>query len=176
MTAAPDIYQAIAAREKASRKEAERLLEEKSRELYRKNTQLEETNALLTEIMAVAPNGILLCTEDFLVREANAASARLLECSRADLAGRRLNAIFPNVERQLRRLGDGEFFIEQHDALSNNQRAFPVEIRGYAGLVGADSGYLVFFHDISKRLYAEQQRKQIEQQVDEARRLEAIGA
>lgn len=183
MSSNPDILKAIAAREKASRQEAERLLDEKSRELYAKNlelgqsaSELKSANSLFWEIMKVAPNGILLCGDDFVINSVNPACARKLNADGSDMKGRLLKEFFPDIAAHLPSDQDGEFIIDRLEAKRACGDDFTVEIRGFAGPINEDIRYLVFFHDISGRLQREAQRKQVEQQVDEARRLEAIGA
>ncbi|MEO1243346.1 MAG: ATP-binding protein [Pseudomonadota bacterium] len=179
----PDILKAIAAREKASRQEAERLLDEKSRELYAKNlelgqsaSELKSANSLFWEIMNVAPNGILLCGGDFVINSVNPACERKLNAEGSDMKGRPLTEFFPDIAAHLPSDQDGEFVIDRLEAKRACGDDFTVEISGFAGPINKDIRYLLFFHDISGRLQREAQRKQVEQQVDEARRLEAIGA
>ncbi len=178
-----EIYKAIAEREKASRLEAERLLEDKARLLYQQHealekvaTDLKTANNLFTEIMAVAPDGIVLCAQDLSILNTNSACEHALDSQQADLAGRRLNEFFPAIEEKIPPDYSGDFFIERIDARRPTGETFPAEIRGFAGPISGDVQYLLIFHDISRRLRAEDQRKQVEQQMDEARRLEAIGA
>ncbi len=177
-----DLYKAIAEREKASRKEAERLLEEIGRMLYDKNQTLESTarelqtaNNLLSEVMAVAPDGILLCSVDLTVRVGNTACQRHFGCDIAEIVGRQLSDFFPDAER----IADhraGEFAFDRFTAQRADGAAFPVELRGYAGRINDQVSYLLTFHDITTRLAEEERRNDLEAQISEARRLEAIGA
>ena len=178
-----DLYKSIATRERESRAEAERLLEQKSRELYKKNIELEETagelssaNSLLSKIMRVAPDGILLCSEEFAILDVNATCEKKLECERSTLIGSSIEEFFPSITTNLKGLVKGEFFIDQMDAVLPSGEALSVELRGHVGFISDNAKYLLFFHDITKRLLAQDQRKRVEKQVDEARRLEAIGA
>lgn len=182
MNSEAEICKEIAAREIASRKEAELRLESKSRELSEKNRELEAVakrmsaaNSLLSEIMAVAPNGILLCSADFTVTEINPACLRKIGYSESEVIGRNIDRFFPEISACLKSL-NGEFFLEKLKASRKKSEAFTVEIRGFAGEIGTEFRYLLFVHDITKRLQREDRRKQIEQTIDEARRLEAIGA
>ena len=178
-----DLYKSIASRERASRAEAERLLEQKSRDLYDKNVELEKTalelssaNSLLSKIMGVAPDGILLCSENFVILNVNETCEKKLECTRSDLIGSNIDEFFPGCANALKNIQSGEFFIEQVAASQPSGRTFPVELRGHVGFISEDAKYLLFFHDITSRLQSQEHRKQVERQVDEARRLEAVGA
>ncbi|WP_306251081.1 ATP-binding protein [Parvularcula sp. IMCC14364] len=176
-------YEAIARREKAGRKAAETLLESKSRELYnkhvelQKNTeQLEYSNSILSGIMATVPDSIILCTKEFVVEGVNKAAEDLLQVSAADIHGIHLDSILSGLGSRLEDLQQGHFLFEQEYVKSGGSFTVPVEVRGYKGPVGSNIHYLLVFNDISTRLKAEKARTQMAQQIDEARRLEAIGA
>ena len=177
------LYKSIAARERASRTEAEKLLEKKSHDLYKKNAELEKVaedlrsaNSLLSKIMGVAPDGIILCSDDFVILNVNATCEKKLTYKKSDLIGAVLEDVLPGVTERLIEIANGEFFIEQTDAMRPSGESIPVELRGHVGFISDNAKYLLFFHDITNRLQALEERKQVEQQVDEARRLEAIGA
>ncbi|WP_428409379.1 sensor histidine kinase [Hyphococcus sp.] len=173
----------IVAREKEARKQAEQLLEEKTNELYAKTTQLEKASdsyksvyTLLSEIMDVAPDMIITCDEKFRILSGNAMAQRHLRQNEQALKKRTIDDFLPGLSAELKRRRPGPFFIENRRAARHNGDSFPVDVRGYVGPIGEQIRYLVFFHDISQRVNAEQKRKQTESQMDEARRLEAIGA
>lgn len=173
----------IVEREKARRKAAEDLLQQKTNELYTKTVELEASAdkfksvyTLLSEIMDVAPDMIVTCDDDFRIRSGNAAAQRHLRQNEKALQKRTIDDFLPGLSAELRRRRTGHFFIENRRAARHNGDSFPVDIRGYVGPIGENIRYLVFFHDISQRVNAEQKRKETENQVDEARRLEAIGA
>jgi signal transduction histidine kinase len=134
---------------------------------------------LLSEIMAVAPNGIMLCSADLVVRKANPAALEKLRCNKDSVIGQPLANFFPNADTFAPGGQIGPFVYERGDAKTGrrgNGEEFPVEIRGFYGPIGDRIRCIVFFHDISRRVQAEEARKQFSQQIDEIRRLEAIGA
>ncbi|WP_370334923.1 ATP-binding protein [Parvularcula marina] len=183
MTENIDLYKSIAAREKASRKEAERLLEEKSRELFSQQEALEvstahlkKTATLLSEIMRVAPDGVYMISSSLKLHDCNAAATEQLKMSRGEMCGHEAEEYFPGITRVLADAGDGYFSLEQFRVRSADGSSFPAEVRGYHGPIGSERIYLLFVHDIAKRVASEKKRTRIEQQLDEARRLEAIGA
>ena len=178
-----EIYRQIAERERAGRLEAERLLEIKAAQLFEKHEALEystreliESNTLLSEIMMVTPNGILLCMDDFTICDANEAALRMLNCKQGQLSGKPLAAYFPGLPYELGKCEEGEFHFDAITANPVEKPDFPAELRGYVGKISHNIRYLLFFYDISKRINSEKRRKEVEQQIDEARRLEAIGA
>ncbi|MEZ5894634.1 MAG: ATP-binding protein [Parvularculaceae bacterium] len=173
----------IIKREKESRRHAEQLLEQKSRELFDKTAELEKAankfksvNTLLSEILSVAPDIIITCHGDFTIHGCNRAGETALGLSENALISRSVDDFLPGLSADLKKRGVGPFFLENRRACGVNGDSFPVEIRGHVGPIGDNINYLVFFHDISHRLNADDKRKKMEQQVDEARRLEAIGA
>ena len=134
---------------------------------------------LLSEIMAVAPNGIMLCSTDLTVKMANPAALTKLRCDKDAVIGRPLSDFFPQAEEFAPDGQHGAFVYERGDATTGRRadgEEFPVEIRGYYGPIGDRIRCIIFFHDISRRILAEEQRKQVSHKVDEIRRLEAIGA
>lgn len=173
----------IVEREKKARREAEYLLELKTKALTDKTTELEHSAnkfksvyTLLSEIMAVAPDMIITCFEDFRIHGGNAAAERHLGQSEKQFRGRSVDDFLPGLSADIKKRSPGPFFIESRRACSHNGDSFPVDIRGYIGPISDNIRYLIFFHDISQRLVAEEKRKSMEGQIDEARRLEAIGA
>ena len=180
-----EIYKAIVARERASRQEAERLLEEKSLALFLKNNQLEANaaeirtaNATLREVMSAVPDGIILCTDLFDIVDLNDAAEKKLERKKHALLGEQVLRFFPRLSDYItdKCESDGTFIIQNTLAKTADGAPFPVEIRGFSGKLGGKKSVLLLFHDISRRLEAEAQQRKIEQQFDEARRLEAVGA
>ncbi len=173
----------IVEREKTARKAAEDLLEKRTRELTTKSEELERSatkfrsvNALLSEIMMVAPDMIITCFEDFSIHGGNASAQRILGRSDKDFLDRSIDDFLPGLSADLKKRPNGPFFIENRRACRHSGETFPVEIRGHVGPIGDNIRYLLFFHDITRRLSANDKRKVMEQQMDEARRLEAIGA
>jgi PAS domain S-box-containing protein len=176
-------FERIAARERASREEAEQLLEEKSLELYYKNKELTDaarkltqTHSILGEVMASVPDAIITCTEEFHIRLANKAASELLSVSDDILSNSYVHEYLPNIRTHLKNQDDGVFLIDQCVAKAANGTEIPVEIRGRKGYIGKKSSYLFVIHDITARLKAETHREQIRKQLDESQRLEAIGA
>ncbi|MFC2953115.1 sensor histidine kinase [Marinicaulis aureus] len=173
----------IVEREKARRKAVEELLAQQADELEDKSAELETASnmfksvyTLLSEIMDVAPDMIITCFEDFKIHGGNAAAQRHLGQNERALKKRTIDDFLPGLSAELKRRRPGPFFIDNRRACRHNGDSFPVDIRGYVGPIGENIRYLVFFHDITQRVSAEEKRKEIENQVDEARRLEAIGA
>lgn len=171
------------ARETEAREAAEYMLKLKQRELVEKTAEIEKTAhkfkhvyTLLSEIMAVAPDMIITCNKDFTIHGSNPAAERSLGVRGPTLISHSIDDFLPGLSADLRRRPVGPFFLEERRCCGRNGETFPVEIRGHVGPIGDKIHYLLFFHDITRRLCADDKRKKMQQQVDEARRLEAIGA
>lgn len=177
-----ELYEAIANRERASRKEAERLLDVRSLELYDKSQNLEKSRdklgsmaSLLSHIMTSAPDCIFTCSNEFIIKGVNRTTEDRFNVAEFDLVGTSIDRIFPGLSKKIGNLPDGRFSLDDLDAHADTQDVFPVEIRGRAGKIYEDVKYVLFARDISDKKKAEEKTKLIEQQVNEARRLESIG-
>lgn len=173
---AEQLLHAALEREKASRQAAEQLLERSSRELYRRNHELQQSAHLLTEILAAAPDGIVACTSDLRIMMANDMAAQQAGLARRDLVGGAIDALSVEAAHALRSAPIGLFQFDEVQIRRADGGVLPVEIRGRKGEVAADFQYLLVIHDITQRLKTRARREEIERQVDEARRLESIGA
>ena len=177
------IYKAIVARERASRQEAERLLEEKARELYDKSrdlerfaAELEEANKLFSRIMDLAPNGVILLGEDFCVRAINRGGALKFVLRPRRAVGTPIEALMPGLAARLKAMPQGNFHLDTQEARRPDGTSFMTEIHGHVGQISEDVRCLLVVHDITNRLARKERERQIKEQMDEARRLEAIGS
>jgi len=177
-----ELYEAIATRERASRKEAERLLDAKSLELYDKSKNLEnsrdklgEMASLLSHIMTSAPDCIFTCSNECQITGVNRTTEERFDTTEAELVGKTIDSIFPGLSAKLKDLSDGRFALEGLVAKADKIDAFPVEIRGKSGKVYGNVKYVLIAQDVTEKKKAEENAKLIEQQINEARRLESIG-
>lgn len=174
---------AFAKKEQLRRLEVEKMLGEfrqalsdRDAELEASATALTSTKTLLYEIMTAAPKGIILCTPDFIIRELNPAGGRKLGGRVEDIIGRSLDEFFPEASKFLASKGDGEFSLDALNANDLSGSPITVEVQGFAGAFTSEFRYLLLFRDITDKLKEHERRRLFEQQIDEARRLEAIGA
>jgi len=158
------------------------LLDVKSLELYDKSQTLEKSRdklgsmaSLLSHIMTSAPDCIFTCSNEFIIKGVNKTTEDRFDVTESDLVGTSIDDIFPGVSKKLENLSDGRFSLENLEAHPEKQDVFPVEIRGRAGKIYEDVKYVLFARDITDKKQAEEKAKLIEQQVNEARRLESIG-
>ncbi|OFW99565.1 MAG: hypothetical protein A3E78_00225 [Alphaproteobacteria bacterium RIFCSPHIGHO2_12_FULL_63_12] len=174
---------AFAKKERLRRLEAEKLLGEfrkalsdRDAELEASATALTSTKTLLYEIMTAAPKGIILCTPDFIIRELNPAGGRKLGGRVEEIIGRSLDEFFPEASKFLSSKGDGEFSLDALKANDLSGSPITVEVQGFAGAFTSEFRYLLLFRDITDKVKEHERQRLFEQQIDEARRLEAIGA
>lgn len=178
-----DLYKGISARERASRKAAEKLLEEKSLQLYEKNERVEKAkrdllslNMHLTNIMASAPDGIITCSQNLKILNLNQTAAKQIDMTVKDLIGQPISAFIPDLSKKIIEQNSKTFEIEDIAILKPNGKTFRAEIRGSLSKRGKEVYFVLFVHDITNRLAARKEREQMHLQFDETRRLEAIGA
>jgi len=177
------LLQDISARERASRKAAETLLEEKSLQLYEKNQRVEKgrqavefLNMHLINITSSSPDGIITCSMQLKVLTINATTARQLKLAAADIKGQPLERFIPGLREKIIEQKKKNFEILETRVHRQDGSEFIADIRGSLSLRGKEKYIVLFVHDISRRLAARHEKKQMESQYDEARRLEAIGA
>lgn len=177
------ICEQIAKRERLSRKEAERLLEVKALELYEKTLNIERTKAevealndLLMNVMVSAPDGIVTCNRDFGIQAINLTAERQLGYLPSELIEQPIDLILPGFRQSVTNACSTIFKFDALKAKNSNGGSFIAEVRGTRNGQDDATYYVLFIHDITKELQAQKELKMHEQQIDEARRLEAIGA
>jgi signal transduction histidine kinase len=172
-------------RERTARKEAERLLDEKSRELYVANQQLqqafrqleakaEQTRAFIEHM----PVGVIIATEDGVVETLNQLAqqkfvtppnvvqawpvAKFLPFLAAD--GAMKNASLFDPLKPVQAIG-----------VADSGREFPCEVvAAHLGELG-DRRTIWMVRDITNRVEAEQRRAQLEAELRQAQKLESLG-
>jgi len=97
--------QRMLTRERAAREAAERLLEQKSHELYEVNQKLRATSAThqreayyLQTILDVARDGIMTLTSDGFIEKANASAASIFKCKAESLVGRSVSDLVETTD------------------------------------------------------------------------------
>lgn len=183
MEARIKLLQDMSARERASRKAAEKLLEERSLQLYEKNQRVEKglreveyLNMHLTNITSSSPDGIITCSTQLEVLNINATTARQLKVTGADIKGQSLERFIPGLRKKIIEQKKRSFEILETRVQRLDGSEFIADIRGSLSVRANEKYIVLFVHDISHRLAARHEKKQMEAQFDEARRLEAIGA
>jgi len=173
-----------AERERRARKEAERLLDEKSRALYMANKDLESAHAAqksaadqLRAILERMPNGVIITGADGTVEHINFSAQQMFGSTPSLARKQRLDRFLPQLETAAP--GGSGSIIDAPDpvhtiAQRSDGTQFPVEVS--AAVAGSQSQTTVWMvRDITNRVIQEQRRRQLESQLSQAQRLESLG-
>jgi two-component system NtrC family sensor kinase len=170
------------AREIASRKEAERLLEVKSLELFIKNQELESSSLdlldhveLISTVIDAVPHIVLTCDEGYIIEMANSASAKLLGYPPERLVGHHVNEFLPSYGIYRRELEMESFLIPELAVRKSDGNVIQCELRGRRTKVKDKPFVVMVISDTSARKAAETLKERVYKQLYESRRLEAIG-
>ena len=171
-------------REVTGRKEAERLLEAKSLELYEKNLQLADYSKQLEEalehmsaVMASAPDVIITCNRELVVENISDACREVLGYSPGELIGTKLDAIIPTLASDRasspppRGQADSPLMARRKSG-----ETVEVELREKTTSIRNRALHVYVMQDVTARNKAQRLNDKISRQLHEARRLEAIGA
>jgi PAS domain S-box-containing protein len=178
-----DYLQRRLTREIASRKEAERLLEVKSLELFVKNQELQSSSLdllehveLISTIIDSVPHIVLTCDENFIIEMANSASAKLLSYPPDHMVGHHIDEFLPSYANHRRDMELETFFIPDLATRRSDGNLIQSELRGRRTWVKHKPFVVMVISDISARKAAEAMKEKVHKQLYESRRLEAIGA
>lgn len=152
-------------REKNARTQAEKLLEEKSSQLYAANLQLknrvlEESTKFkreeekFTALFHYSKDGIILHGEDGKVIDANQTICELLGTSADKLAGRHITSLIPNrsgslLKKSLREINQKGNTRFECDLLDSNNNNIPVEVSATRFQVGNRTIFQGIVRDIT---------------------------
>ncbi len=138
------------------------------------------------DLFAFAPDAILIVTQEGVITDANERALDLFGYSRDELTGRPTTGLMPAelrpvlVERLQRYLTDPQPVAMGRAApglfaLSKSGRRFPIDIS--LSPLRSDQGLLVVsaIRDISAQIRAAEQQQQIETQLRQAQKMEALG-
>lgn len=182
--AAPYLERRLA-REILNRKEAEKLLEAKSLELYNKNIQLqdyskqlEEALEYLSAIMASVPDVIITCDSDLVMENVSNACEDILGYTSSELRGMTLDRIIPSLAGMFSSdpVPNDSDVASPLVALTKTGDAIEIELREKTAWIKGRPFHVYTIQDVTARNRALHLNKQISQRLNEARRLEAIGA
>ncbi len=183
-----EILSARLEREKSAREQAEELLESKSRSLYQTNQALEKVaenlegqrqqlNTILDHTFA----GILLVNDRMNVIQSNKSANEMFGLKQDDLLDLKVFDLFERSESITRLLktkskrnnNDTHF---ETNACSNDAGIFPVEV-GVSTIEKNDGRHAMVWiiNDITRRRREEGRRKQLEKELSQAQKLEALG-
>lgn len=172
-------------REKRARAEAERLLEEKSLSLYRANQDLEfaheEQKRAAEDLKAILdnmPRGILITDASGTVEAINFLAVQMFGVTQKMAAGQNIRNFLPSLS-DLADPAQVEAAIDAGDLQINGVRAdkseFRIELAFTTVSKGEDTRVVWMVRDITQRLAAEAERRQLEESLRQAQKLESLG-
>lgn len=173
-------------REKTARKEAESLLERKSRELFEANqtlkltaSSLENQRLQLNTILDHTPAGICLAQSDFSAVRANPVALYMFGLDGQDFKVSDLFSDWESAERMIENASSSEAGAHQNMAEAVGRRKdgseFPMEF-GLAKMdhLGWDRAVWIF-KDITVRKRTELKRAALERELGQTHKMEALG-
>jgi two-component system NtrC family sensor kinase len=168
-------------REVAARKEAERLLEAKSEEIYEKNAQLEasaqrleQAFELLNSLLGVVPDILITCNDRHMIEMINESSLGILGYQQPELIGAHISKLFPGLLPEM--MSGQSFIIPDIKMRKADGSLIDTEIHGNVIQAQGREFLALLVLDTAARKAAEKMKDDIYWQLQEARRLEAIGA
>lgn len=146
---------------------------------------LAESEAVFQSILATAPDAIVVIDVDGAVAHASASAEQMFGYAPGELAGLNVSALAapPHGERHdgyiARYLRTGEKRIigagRRVEALRKDGSLFPAELAVGEALIGARRLFTGFVRDISRRVEAERRANELNEKLNQAGRLAAMG-
>ena len=180
-----DVLSRALARERRARKQAESLLEAKSRELYQANQELTQLAAALSEqshrtqaILDTAAEGIVTINQQGLVESFNPAAERIFGYAAAEVVGQNISMLMPSPHSERH-----DTYLANYLATGNSQvlgidreiqglrkdgTTFPIEVSVSELKIGERRVFTGIVRDITRR-------KQLETQLAHALKMESVG-
>jgi PAS domain S-box-containing protein len=169
------------AREKAARKQAEELLEQKSLELYELNKDLAEREEASRSILEATGDGIIIVDESGTIKMLNRAAKLIFGYINGDMVGY-------SIEKLLSGDGDSTFhyYLEasEHEPVNtlhetvgihSDGSKIPIEINVTKADIPEREMVIISVRDIVQRKEAEEEWDKMEIQLRHAQKLESIG-
>jgi len=173
-----------AERERRARKEAEKLLDEKSRALFVANRDLESAHAeqkqaadQMRAVLERMPNGVVIASAEGAVEYINFVAQQMFGSTPTLARKQRLERFLPQLGTTTPDGTNG--IIDAADPVRTTaQRSdgtyFSVEVS--AAVTGSQGQSIIWMvRDITGRVMQEERRKQLESQLSQAQRLESLG-
>lgn len=159
-------------RERRARKAAEKLLEEKSAELFEANERQRKSAERLQSIMDTVPDAILT-SKDGIIRSWNESALAMFACHAENFDGSMIDGLFEadsdTAEPIAIQSGD------QRTARRSDGTCFPVELSLARGTIAAENIDILILRDITARENRDKKNRELQHQLDQSQKFEAIG-
>jgi signal transduction histidine kinase len=170
-------------REIASRKEAERLLELKSEELFANNTKLQQTieqlshaMELLHSIMKASPDIIIACDGHLIIENITEAAQGMLNYKQEDLVGSHIAVIFPDLSFEELNTSGETLILPSLNARRSDCKYFSVDVSVTRIALENKTSMIFALHSHDSKQTMDNLKNDVYWQLHETKRLESIGA
>lgn len=153
-----------AERERRARKEAERLLEDKSRQLFATNQQLAAREAKTRSILEAVSDGVVTYSASGVIQSANRVALELFGCQSAILPETSIEQLFPSPDLHCNLYPQAVNLhppCQEVHALHREGWSFPVELKVKLISNSDDQIFIATIADIRERQYAQKQIEQL---------------
>ncbi len=169
------------AREKAARKQAEELLEQKSLELYELNQGLQEREEASRSILEATGDGIIIVDESGQIKMLNRAAKLIFGYIKVEMAGHHIDELL------VTEMDEGfKFYLEAsehepvntlHETMGIHSDGFkiPIELNVTKADIPGQDMVIISVRDITQRRESEDEWNRMEIQLRHAQKLESIG-
>ncbi len=129
-----------------------------------------------THLLEATPDGVLICGRDLRILSANRRAENQFQLSRSEIIGHSVEMLIPGTKSALTNISGRLHPGAPMMARRKDGTTFPAEVHGHVAPALVQGAYILFIHDITARVSAQKQQNQIQEQIDETRRLESIGS
>ncbi len=169
------------AQEHAARERAEKLLEQKSLELYELNQELIEREEASRTILETTGDGIIILDEAGKIQMLNRAAKLIFGCTDGSMLGHSIDELLHTEGEE-----DFKFYLEVSEreplntlheiyGVRNDGSKIPIEINVSKANVPDQDMVIISVRDITSRREAEEEWNKMEMQLRQAQKLESIG-
>ncbi|MEJ1356554.1 MAG: sensor domain-containing diguanylate cyclase [Candidatus Sedimenticola sp. (ex Thyasira tokunagai)] len=150
-----------AQRERLARKEAERLLENKSRELFYANQTLAEREEKTRSVLQAINDGILTYDEEGIIQSCNPGAENIFGCQSSRLLDQPILSLFPSSTLLIPAEEHDPKHVEESRIRRADGSSCPIELN--IGVVTLESGriYIATLRDITERNTAQERIKKL---------------
>jgi PAS domain S-box-containing protein len=156
-------------------------------EFKRTQEAIRESQSRLSNIITSAMEAIITLDEHQRIRSFNPASEQMFQCSEAEAIGQRIDRFIslPNTDRNQRGTDDSERnslinILEGRVKIINglrvNGESFAAEASISKVKAGTEEPYTIILRDITERLKSEDTQRQLQAQLLQSQKMEAIGS
>ncbi|MEJ1437075.1 MAG: EAL domain-containing protein [Candidatus Sedimenticola sp. (ex Thyasira tokunagai)] len=150
-----------AQRERLARKEAERLLENKSRELFYANQTLAEREEKTRSVLQAINDGILTYDEEGIIQSCNPGAENIFGCQSSRLLDQPISSLFPSSTLLIPAEEHDPKHVEESRIRRVDGSSCPIELNIGVVTLGSGRVYIATLRDITERNTAQERIKKL---------------